>query len=126
LPKNKSTQLDQVVWNELWESNPNNTIEHVLPQDKSNPGWSHIAETKHKELLHSIGNLCLLSPNLNSEASNNCFDDKKQVYKKANLTHLKDIVSDGDIERNLWDEDAINNRRERLIEFAIDQWQDLQ
>ncbi|NEQ22123.1 MAG: HNH endonuclease [Microcoleus sp. SIO2G3] len=73
-----------------------------------------------------IGNLYLLSPNLNSEASNNCFDDKKEVYKKAHLMHLKDIVSDNGIERNVWNEDAINNRREQLINFAIDQWQDLQ
>jgi hypothetical protein len=65
LSKINGNQLNQVVWNQIWESNPNNTIEHILPQDKSNPGWSHIAETKHKELLQSIGNLCLLSPNLN-------------------------------------------------------------
>jgi hypothetical protein len=126
LSKMSGTQLNQILWNEIWESNPNNTIEHILPQDKSNSGWSHIAETKHKELLHSIGNLCLLSPPLNSEASNKCFDDKKEVYKKANLMHLKDVVSDNGVERGVWHEDAISNRRERLIQFAIDQWQDLQ
>ncbi len=126
LSKTNDTQLNQILWNEIWESNPNNTIEHILPQDKTNSGWSYIAETKHKELLHSIGNLCLLSPRLNSEASNKCFEDKKEVYKKANLTHLKAIVFDNGVERHVWDEDAINNRRECLIQFAIDQWQDLQ
>jgi hypothetical protein len=126
LSKTNGTQLNQILWNEIWESNPNNTIEHILPQDKTNSGWSHIAETKHKELLHSIGNLCLLSPSLNSEASNKCFEDKKEVYKKANLMHLKAIVFDNGVERHIWDEDAINNRRECLIQFAIDQWQDLQ
>lgn len=125
LLKINGTQLNQAIWNEIWESNPNNTIEHILPQDKSNSGWSNIAEAKHKELLHSIGNLCLLSPSLNSEASNSCFDNKKEVYKKANLMLLKDIVSDNGVERDVWDEDAINNRREQLIEFATDQWQDL-
>ena len=126
LSKMNGSQLNQVLWNEIWESNPNNTIEHILPQDKSDPGWSHIVETKHKELLHSIGNLCLLSPPLNSEASNKCFEDKKEVYKKANLMHLKEIVSDTDVDREMWDEEAIKNRREHLIQFAIDQWQDLQ
>lgn len=126
LSKMNGTQLNQTLWNEIWESNPNNTIEHILPQDRSDLGWNHIAETKHKELLHSIGNLCLLSQTLNSEASNKCFEDKKEVYKKANLMHLKDIVSDNGIDRSLWDEDAINFRREQLIQFAIDQWQDLQ
>ena len=36
-------------------------IEHVLLQDKSKIGWSHITEDKSKALLHSIGNLCMLS-----------------------------------------------------------------
>jgi len=125
LSRKNGSQLNQIVWNEIWESNPNNTIEHILPQDKNNSGWSDIAEAKHKELVHSIGNLCLLSPSLNSEASNNCFGDKKEAYKRANLMLLKDIVSDNGVERNVWDENAINNRRERLIEFAIDQWKDL-
>lgn len=126
LSTKNGSQINQVLWNEIWESNSNNTIEHILPQDKSDPGWSHITEVKHKELLHSIGNLCLLSPPLNSEASNKCFDDKKAVYKKANLMHLQDIISGNGIERNVWDEDAINNRREHLIKFAMDQWQDLE
>ncbi|WP_421657141.1 HNH endonuclease family protein [Leptothermofonsia sp. ETS-13] len=129
LSKMNGTQLNQTLWNVIWESNPNETIEHILPQDKpqdkSDSSWNHIAETKYKELLHSIGNLCLLSPSLNSEASNKGFEAKKEIYKKANLMHLKEIVFNNDVERNVWDEDAINNRRERLIQFAINQWQDL-
>ncbi|NJK38641.1 MAG: HNH endonuclease [Oscillatoriales cyanobacterium RM2_1_1] len=62
--------------------------------------------------MHSTGNLCLLSPSLNSEASNNGFGDKKEAYKKANLMLLKDIVSDNGVERSVWGENAINNRRE--------------
>ena len=77
------------------------------------------------ELLHSIGNLCLLSPSLNSEVSNNCFNHKKETYKKANLMSLKHIISDDCVERDVWDKDAINSRREQLIKFATDQWKDL-
>lgn len=125
LSKVNGVQLNGAVWKEIWESNPNNTIEHILPQDKSNSGWSHITESKHKELVHSIGNLCLLSPTLNSEASNNCFDEKKKVYEKANLISLKEIIFDNGIERSVWNEDAINKRKEKLIKFAIEQWMDL-
>lgn len=125
LLKVNGTYLNQSAWNEIWESNSNNTIEHILPQDKRNFGWNHISEAKHKELLHSIGNLCLLSPSLNSEASNNSFIVKKEAYKKANLMLLKDIISSSGAERGVWDDDAINNRREQLIGFAIAQWKDL-
>lgn len=43
----------------------------------------------------------LRSPSLN-EASNNCFNDNKETYKKANLMSLKDIISDDCVERDVW------------------------
>ena len=125
LAKMKGTQLDKIIWNEIWESNPNNTIEHILPQDKSKPCWNHFTEDEHRELVHSMGNLCLLAPRLNSEAGNKGFSDKKETYKKASLMLLNEIVSDNGVERSVWDKDAINYRREQLIKFAREQWKDL-
>ena len=125
LAKMKGTQLDKIIWNEIWESNPNNTIEHILPQDKSKPCWNHFTEDEHRELVHSMGNLCLLAPRLNSEAGNKGFSDKKETYKKASLMLLNEIVSDNGVERSVWDKDAINYRRDQLIKFAMEQWKDL-
>ena len=125
LLKANGTQLKQAIWNEIWESTPNSTIEHILPQDKSKSGWSHVSEAEHQDLLHSIGNLCLLSPSLNSKASNNCFNDKKEIYKAADLVSLEKITFDNGAERNVWDKDSINSRREQLIQFATEQWNDL-
>ena len=125
LAKMNGTQLDKIIWNEIWESNPNNTIEHILPQDKSKPCWNHFTEDEHRELVHSMGNLCLLAPRLNSEAGNKGFSDKKETYKKASLMLLNEIVSDNGVERSVWDKDAINYRREQLIKFAMEQWKDL-
>jgi hypothetical protein len=125
LAKIDGTQLNQIIWNEIWESNPNKTIEHILPQDKSKPCWNHFTEDEHRELVHSMGNLCLLAPRLNLEAGNKGFSDKKETYKKANLMLLNEIVSDSGVERSVWDKDAINYRREQLIKFAMEQWKDL-
>jgi hypothetical protein len=125
LAKMNGTQLNQTIWNEIWESNPNNTIEHILPQDKSKPCWNHFTEDEHRELVHSMGNLCLLAPRLNSEAGNKGFSDKKETYKKASLMLLNEIVFDNGVERSVWDKDAINYRREQLIKFAMEQWKDL-
>lgn len=125
LAKMNGTQLDKIIWNEIWESNPNNTIEHILPQDKSKSCWNHFTEDEHRELVHSMGNLCLLAPRLNSEAGNKGFSDKKETYKKASLMLLNEIVSDNGVERSVWDKDAINYRREQLIKFAMEQWKDL-
>ena len=125
LAKMNGTQLDKIIWNEIWESNPNNTIEHILPQDKSKPCWNHFTEDEHRELVHSMGNLCLLAPSLNTEAGNKGFSDKKETYKKASLMLLNEIVSDNGVERSVWDKDAINYRREQLIKFAMERWKDL-
>jgi len=125
LAKMNGTQLDKIIWNEIWESNPNNTIEHILPQDKSKPCWNHFTEDEHRELVHSMGNLCLLAPRLNSEAGNKGFSDKKETYKKASLMLLNEIVFDNGVERSVWDKDAINYRRDQLIKFAMEQWKDL-
>lgn len=125
LSKISGHQLDQVIWNEIWQSNLNDTIEHVLPQDKKKLCWNHFTEDEHKELLHSLGNLCLLSPSLNSEVSNKCFNDKKEKYKKAQLMLLNKIVYDNDVERSMWDKHAIKYRNEQLIQFAMEQWKDL-
>ncbi|MEH2328554.1 DUF262 domain-containing protein [Nostoc sp.] len=125
LAQTNGTQLDQVIWNEIWKSNLNDTIEHILPQDKSKPGWENFTEDEHKQLLHAIGNLCLLSPSLNSEASNKCFSDKKEIYKKANLISIDKIIYEDRVERSVWDTDAIKHRSEELIKFAIEQWKDL-
>ncbi len=93
--------------------------------DKSKSCWDHFTEAEHKDFLHSIGNLCLLSPSLNSEAGNNCFGDKKETYKKAKLMSLDEIVFDNGVERSEWDKNAISGRSKQLIEFAIEQWKDL-
>lgn len=124
LTKNGS-HLKDSIWHEIWAANPNNTIEHILPQVKSEPGWEHISDSKHKELVHSIGNLSLLSPPLQKEASNKCFAHKKIVYNKANLELFKNIISNNGVERSEWNEDAINDRTEQLIKFAMEQWKDL-
>lgn len=125
LAQTNGTQLDQVIWNEIWKSNLNDTIEHILPQDKSKPGWENFTEDEHKQFLHAIGNLCLLSPSLNSEASNKCFTDKKEIYKKAKLISIDKIIYEDSVERSVWDTDAIKHRSEELIKFAIEQWKDL-
>jgi hypothetical protein len=62
-----------------------------------------------------------MAPSLNSEASNKSFDEKKEVYKKANIKLLNAIVSEYDV----WDSDKIKSRTEGLIKFAKEQWKDL-
>lgn len=125
LAKLNGSQLNQIIWNEIWNASLNNTIEHILPQDKSKSCWNNFTDSQHKDLVHSIGNLSLLSPSLNREAWNNCFNDKKETYKKTKMLLFDEIIFTNNAERVSWDENAIIERRQNLINFALEQWKDL-
>lgn len=132
ISKNSSRpkQIDDVTWEIIWQNNLNETIEHILPQDKSENCWSSIFNDEdHKNLLNSLGNLCLLSQELNSEAKNNCFAAKKSIYKSVNLLHVKEFIysdtEDVSTEIMNWTPEAIKQRTDKLLLFAEEQWKDL-
>ena len=124
LCKKNGVELNQTVWNEIWNSNVHNTIEHILPQDNSQVCWG--AFSGKDELLHTLGNLCLLPPRLNSQAGNKCFIDKKDVYKRANIFSMNGIIYNNDAERRAWNASAVKARADQLIEFAKEHWKDLE
>jgi hypothetical protein len=124
--------------------NNNLTIEHVMPQGFKPEEWpypEHDAtelknletipkelETRRKELelkrwalLHSLGNLTLLTQPLNSEVSNGPFRTKRPEITKQSLLILNSYFqrfSDTDT----WHEDTILERGTRLAELALKVW----
>lgn len=130
----KQPQLDPIIWKEIWQENPNSSIEHIMPKNlqqdstpdapqdlRNDTDWrKYFTDNEHEELLNSLGNLCLLSPGKNSEAGNKCFSDKLGIYKGVKLELLAEINR-----LNVWDKIAIEDRKERLLEFAKEQWKDL-
>lgn len=125
LSKLRGIQLNQAIWNEIWNSSLNNTIEHILPQDNSKSCWNNFTDIQYKDLVHSIGNLSILSPTLNREAWHYCFKEKKETYKKANMLLFDEVILVRGAERENWDVNAIIERRKNLIQFALIQWKDL-
>lgn len=121
-------KIDETIWNEIWQASANNTIEHIMPQDEKARNWKHISSDAYK-LLHNIGNLCLLSPHLNSEANSKNFEHKKLIYKKANLLMLNEIIHDNFVEsrwvESRWDENSISKRRDKMLKFAKEEWSDI-
>ncbi len=103
-----------------------NTIEHICPQNgRDKTGWTdYLGEDSKNEnlssIIHSIGNLLLLSHPANSSASNNPFDDKVAKYHK--LTYLnEDII--GRFNNNIkWNINAIKDRSETLVNIALNIW----
>lgn len=68
-------------------------VEHILPQkfDKLY-GWKEMIEDKDfsKTLIHTLGNLTLLSGKKNIEARNNPFEDKIKTYQGKGLYNTDD------------------------------------
>jgi 2-hydroxy-3-keto-5-methylthiopentenyl-1-phosphate phosphatase len=119
-------QIDDKTWNVIWESNLNESIEHILPQNKNRLCWQHISDIEHGELLNTIGNLILLSQPLNSEAKDNCIKDKLEIYKKTNLQSVREVIYDKNESLiSEWTIKSIRNRTEKLMEFVKYQWSDI-
>jgi uncharacterized protein with ParB-like and HNH nuclease domain len=120
------------------------TIEHIMPQGFIPEEWPYpeceVSELKKLEtnpkdldaklqalksrrsiLLHSLGNLTLLTQPLNSGISNGPFHAKRPEITKQSLLILNSYFqrfSDNDT----WDEDKILERGKLLAEMAIKVW----
>ena len=106
------------------------TVEHVMPQGFKPEEWpySEHETTDRKEqesrrwtLLHSMGNLTLLTQPLNSEVSNGPFRTKRPEITKQSLLILNSYFqrfSDDDC----WDENTILDRGKSLSGLALNVW----
>ena len=97
------------------------SVEHILPQSLSAEWITELtearddAETVHRELVHTLGNLTLSA--YNSELSNLPFERKQQIYGDSHLSLNKDLV-----EQPRWGRDEILARAGELAERAISIW----
>jgi uncharacterized protein with ParB-like and HNH nuclease domain len=108
------------------------TIEHVMPQWGSELHWpkpapkgdgtpDYAAIQRRSALLHSIGNLTLLTQPLNSSVSNGPFSDKRReiaLQSRLQLNSFFQTLAD-DV---LWDEAAILIRANRLFKLFCEAW----
>lgn len=115
LNKKYNENVDQVIKENL-------TIEHLMPQEWEK-NWPSIdsseeAINNRNILLHSIGNLTLLTGKLNSNISNGAWSSKKEKiweHSRLNLNQeLRKVES--------WSESEILNRSHSIFETASSIW----
>lgn len=103
------------------------TIEHVLPQawhdawpapTSSTAAEGENAEERRNRLLHTFGNLTLLTQALNSSVSCAAFDVKKPHICRESALRLNAYFQD----RLGWDEDSILDRGATLFRQACRIW----
>ena len=99
------------------------TIEHIMPQNKNlskqwrdelGLDWKTIQET----WLHTLGNLTLTG--YNSEYSDHPFTEKRDMV--GGFRHSPLQLNEGLGKLNVWNEDAIKQRAQRLADLASAVW----
>lgn len=106
------------------------TVEHVMPQKWRTEKWDpptstfaeagETAEMARDRIIHTIGNLTLVTGPLNAALSNDPWSEKRtQIDEYSGLPINKDLVTHaGDV----WDEAMILARSKRLAEIATKIW----
>jgi len=124
LSQSQGARISEEAWNKIWAMSPSKSIEHIYPQ---HPGLLAPRLQNHDANIHRIGNLTILTPELNSEASNLVFERKKEKYRNSGLLVNRSILLKPDgTERNQWLDQEIALREAELLAFAQIQWKDLQ
>lgn len=108
----------------------NLTVEHLLPQhweehypvldpsEIESPEARMRRIERRNNLVHTIGNLTLLTGALNPSISNGPFERKRGEILKHSALNLNRFLS----ETKTWDDDQILERSERLFEVACRMW----
>lgn len=104
------------------------SIEHVMPQ-KWETHWSpprkgdatedETAKQRRDRLLHSIGNLTLVTSRLNSKMKNGPWLEKRDMLKKHSKLYLSNDLID---HAHQWNEEAIIRRSRMLAEILVRVW----
>lgn len=99
------------------------TIEHVMPVQWA-AHWPHDGDDdRRNQLVHTLGNLTLVTQGLNSKASNAAWDGPKgkreTLDKHTSILMTRDILRQG---ASSWTDDDIVKRTHALVDIILDIW----
>jgi len=119
LAEKEGVQISREIWEAIWSSSPNKSIEHIYPQDPA-PEWQDkLGRGENlQETVNRLGNLMLLPPGVNSRAKNKSFKQKKKIYRQNRHLKLMDEV----IRKRDWNSKTIAEREKRLLSWARETW----
>ena len=98
-------------WNKIWLQSPAQSIEHIWPQSKA-----------PEDIRHTIGNLLLLPPRLNSTLQDRRPKAKAEAYRKTGLLIAEEVAQR--LEEGRWTKKAVRNREKALLKWAAKEWAD--
>lgn len=123
---NRNTKLIKYILTEIEKSITNSTsyydlntvtVEHILPKSPSDE-WNIGNDYHFDNLVHRIGNMCLLASNDNKKIGNKSFEYKKPSYINSKFDITKYIGSNYEE----WNENSIIERQKFLAKKALNIW----
>ena len=94
------------------------TIEHIYPQNPAPEFWESLEDST---IIHTMGNLTLLTGALNSSVSNGAFINKRAEIAKQSRLRLNSAFQDL-AGQTTWGVSDIASRAETLFEYAKKIW----
>lgn len=126
----KSQGNTKINWSEFDGLGKGDTIEHIYPQAPEGDCWQTsyqgFSKKESKRLLHSLGNLLLLSRAKNSELQNHCFDYKKKHKNKEGneVGFFNGSYSEIEVASHQnWTSQEILKRGIHMLEFLAERWE---
>ncbi len=119
------------LWENIFMSSANDSIEHICPESDPYKNWVGTMGNEKNAFdnnVNRLGNLVVLTSQINSRCGTKAFNGKKVAYKDAFLHVVNDILyvdylKNGDArERMLWDKNSIDKREDHLLQIAFEIW----
>jgi hypothetical protein len=103
----------------------NYTIEHIWPQDTSQLDLTEGEERIHEEIVHSLGNLTLVTGkrgsswrNLPYSVKRERIEENRQDYLNSDFPMTRELAR----EYETWGEQVVESRMDNLVEYAEKRW----
>ena len=98
------------------------TIEHIMPQSLDDAWKAHLGENWdeiHRDYVHTLGNLTIVTQEWNSSLSNSSFERKKDRLANHALL-INSMYFSQSVEK--WDSRAIEDRAQALTDRVLQIW----
>ena len=92
-------------------------IEHIMPQEPKEWGLSKSAV---KDYVNKLGNLTLISKDINSKMGNKPLKEKLEIFKDTKLAINTELLSKFKQLDYVWEEKEIADRQVDLAEYSYD------
>lgn len=122
LAQEQGEDISEDIWEKIWSNSAATTIEHIHPKTYDSKWEGKIGKNQEEidKYVHTLGNLILLPPGVNSKAGQKIFGEKKEIYKSYHLLMMNEILDKDD-----WSKNEIVDREEKLLEFVEKTWKNI-